>query len=110
MKKKSIVYLLTYLFAFFIFLFWLCWVFFAAWGLFAVVCKISPVAAQARGVSCCGARALEYVGSVVSACKLSCPMACGILIPPLEIELASPALEGGFLTTGPPGKSLLYFF
>ena len=43
--------------------------------------------------------------SVVTACGLSCPVACGILVPRPGIEPASPALEGGFLTTGPPGKS-----
>ena len=31
------------------------------------------------------------------------------LFPRPGIELASPALEGGFLTTGPPGKSLSGF-
>ena len=36
----------------------------------------------------------------------SCPVACGILVPQPGIEPASPALEGRFLTTGPPGKSL----
>ena len=40
---------------------------------------------------------------------LSCPVACGILVPPPGIEPASPALEGGFFTTGPPGKSPLAF-
>ena len=35
-------------------------------------------------------------------------MACGILVPRPGIEPASSALEGGFLTTGPPGKSLQY--
>ena len=39
------------------------------------------------------------------ACGLSCPAACGILVPRPGIEPVSPALEGGFLTTGPPGKS-----
>ena len=34
------------------------------------------------------------------------PKACGILIPQPGTEPVSPALEGGFLTTGPPGKSL----
>ena len=29
----------------------------------------------------------------------------GILVPQPGIELTSPALEGGFLTTGSPGKS-----
>ena len=36
---------------------------------------------------------------------LSCPSACGILIPRPGIEPVSPALEGGFLITGPSGKS-----
>ena len=33
-------------------------------------------------------------------------MVCGILVHQPGIEPMSPALEGGFLTTGPPGKSL----
>ena len=40
----------------------------------------------------------------------SCSAACGILVPPPGIEPASPALEGRFLTTGPPGKSPQNFF
>ena len=40
---------------------------------------------------------------------LSCSVACGILVPGPGIEPTSPALEGGFLTTGPPGKFLLFF-
>ena len=39
------------------------------------------------------------------ACGLSCPVACGILVPRPGIEPAFLALEGVFLTTGPPGKS-----
>ena len=31
--------------------------------------------------------------------------ACGILVPQAGIEPASPALQGGFLTSVPPGKS-----
>ena len=42
---------------------------------------------------------------VVAACELSYSVACGILVPQPWIKLASPALEGEFLTTGPPGKS-----
>ena len=38
-------------------------------------------------------------------CVFSCPLTCGILVPWPGIEHASPALEGWFLTTGPPGKS-----
>ena len=42
---------------------------------------------------------------VVAAHRLSCPVACGILVPRLAIPL-SPALASRFsLTTGPPGKS-----
>ena len=39
------------------------------------------------------------------ACGLICPAACEVLVPPPGIEPESPALEGGFFTTGPPGKS-----
>ena len=58
-----------------------------------------------RGLSSCGVRAPEHVGSVAAARGLSCPTACGILVPPPGIEPMSPALEGRFLPTGPPGKS-----
>ena len=37
---------------------------------------------------------------LVVECELSCPEACGILVPPAGIEPMSPELEGGFLTTG----------
>ena len=40
--------------------------------------------------------------SVVVVRGLSCPMACGILVPQPGIEPMPPALEGGFLVTGPP--------
>ena len=55
----------------------------------------------------CGTQDLQlwHAGSVVVALGLSCPVACGILVPRPGIEPTSPALEGGFLTTGPPGKS-----
>ena len=42
--------------------------------------------------------------SVIVAPGLSCPAAHGILVPRPGIEPLSPALEGRFLTTGPPGK------
>ena len=41
---------------------------------------------------------------------LSCCMACGILVPQPGIRLSYPALEGGFLTAGPPGKSPVHIF
>ena len=62
-----------------------------------------------HGLSTCGAQALERMGSVVAACGLSCPVACGILVPRPGIKPVSLALEGGFLTTEPPGKSLIVF-
>ena len=84
----------------FIYLFtWLHQVLVAACGLFVAACGL---------LSSCGTQAPEHVGSVVAACGLSCPTACGILVPQPGIEPASRALEGGFLTTGPPGKSLLF--
>ena len=43
-------------------------------------------------------------------CGLSCSMACRILVSLPEIELMSPALEGGFLTTGPPERSLIFVY
>ena len=56
-------------------------------------------------------RGLGYTGSAVAVLGfplvlhgLSCPAACGILVPRPWIEPTSPALEAGFLTTGPPGK------
>ena len=71
------------------------------------------VLVAACGLLSSGVWALKHMhwGSVVVACGLSCPAACGILVPRPGIEPASPALEGGFLTTGPPGKSpeLLFF-
>ena len=66
----------------------LCWVLIVAWEIFV----------KARGFSPVWAGGLSY------------PVACGIPLPQPGIELASPALGGGFLTTGPSGKSLISFF
>ena len=38
--------------------------------------------------------------------EISISAACGILVSQPGIEPVSPALQGGFLTIGPPGKSL----
>ena len=67
---------------------------------------------RARGLCSCARCALQlwHKGSVVAAHGLSCPAACGILVPRPGIEPVSPALEGGFLNTGPPGKSQLCTF
>ena len=63
------------------------------------------------GFCSCSMQALQlwHVSSVVVAHRwLSCSVACGILVPRPGIEPMSPALEGGFLTIGPPGESLIY--
>ena len=48
--------------------------------------------------------------SLIVARRLSCPAACGILVAQPGLEPASPALEGGFLTTAPPGESPILIF
>ena len=54
-----------------------------------------------------GARGPEHEGSVAVVPTISCPAACGIPVSQSGIKPPSPALQGGFLTTRPPGKSLL---
>ena len=63
---------------------------------------------ESVGSAVCGTQPLQLrrASSVAVVCGPSCPVACGILVPLPGIEPASPALEGGFFTTGPPGKSL----
>ena len=41
--------------------------------------------------------------------QLSCSLARGTLVPQLGIEPTSPALQSGFLTTGPAIKSLYHY-
>ena len=48
---------------------------------------------------CCSRQALWF----------SCPSACGILVPQSGMEPKSPALEGRFLTTVLPGRSVKFF-
>lgn len=42
--------------------------------------------------------------SLAAAHRLSCSTACGILVSQAGIEPTCPALQGKFLTTGPPGS------
>ena len=76
-----------------------------------VACRFSLVVARAPDSVVCGTWALllRRMSSVVVARGLCCPAARGILIPRPGIEPTSPALEGRFFTTGPPGKSLPYY-
>ena len=60
----------------------------------------------ARGLSSCGLRALERR---LSSCGARAYLLCGMWdLPGPGLEPVSPALTGGFLTTVPPGKTLLY--
>ena len=61
-------------------------------------------------LSGCGALAAEYTGSTVAARGLRYSVACGIIVPQPGIKPRSPALQGRFLTTGPPGRSLVLVF
>ena len=77
-------------------------------GLFIAVLRLSPVVAlgllllQSTGSNAWGLRSNGGLSS--------CSAACGILVPGPGTELVSPELEGRFLTTGPPGKSLVPHF
>ena len=57
----------------------------------------------------CGSGAAEYEGSVAAASGLSCPEACGILVPQPGTEPRCPELKGRLLTTGLPRKSSVFF-
>ena len=70
------------------------------WGLFFVVVPglliaAAPLTAEHR---------LQSMGLVAVVLGLSCPSAYGIFLDQGS-EAVSPALAGGFLSTGPPGKS-----
>ena len=91
--------------------FWLHWVFVAARG--------PPLVAASRATPWCGARASHCGGwSRCRAWALDCRLSsCGeraqLLrgmwdLPGAGLKPMSPALAGGFLTTAPPGKSLIF--
>ena len=49
---------------------------------------------------------LQYQLQQLTALRLSRSVTCEILVPQPGIKPTSPAQQGGFLTTGPLGKSL----
>ena len=55
-------------------------------------------------MSCCCFFAKRH-SSFLMPFVVPCHTACGILVPWPETEPTSPALQDGFLTTGPPGTS-----
>ena len=73
-------------------------------------CGMWDLPLHLKSSSTCDVQAPELLGSAVVTCGLSCPMAWGLSVPRTGIcsrdQTCVPALEGGFLTTGPPGKSL----
>ena len=89
-----------------------------AWILSAILPSFSVlnICLAASGLSCsiwelhCIMQDLSlwYMGSLVLVHGLSCPMICGILVPQPGLKPTCPALQGGFLTSGPPGKSPHY--
>ena len=81
-----------------------CWVFITACGLSLVVASgsYSLVAVhrlQIAGLLLLQSKGSRHVGSTVVVHRLSCPVACGILVPRPGIEPMSPVLAGRFLTT-----------
>ena len=101
--RKIGPYAIFFLFFFFFF-------FPAASGL---SCSMRDLFVAARGpLSSCGvlvfSLSLWCAGS--RARELSCPRACGILVPQPGIKPVSPALEGRFFTARPPGKYPLCHF
>ena len=68
---------------------------------------LRTLSSRGIGLSSCDTGARSTQTSVAVMRTLSCPAARGGLVPRPEMEPVSPALQGEFLTTGPPGKSLI---
>ena len=79
-----------------------CLFFFFFLAVLGLSCSMQDVCCIIRDLS------LWLTGSLVVAWGLSYSEECGILVPRPGIEPMSPALQGRFLTTGPPGKSSFY--
>ena len=79
----------------------------SASGSFLLLLLLSNYFLAASGLSCClwapgcareiGLLQLCHVGSV--ACRLSCLLACGILVPLPRVDPSSPAFAGGILNS-----------
>ena len=80
----------------FILFIWLCRVLVAVLGIFIASFSILHWGAGTL---------LRHKVSVFAVCRLSCSQACRISVSGLGIESESSALQGGFLITGPTGKS-----
>ena len=89
-------------------LIWLVYLVFCLHWLFVAGCRLLLLGSPGSRVH--GLSAYSVCVSLVVAYGLSCPMTCGILVLWPGVEPMSPALEGTFLATGPPGQSLFFFF
>ena len=85
-----------------------------AW--WAAVCGVAQsqiqlmwLSSSSSSSSLCQGLPRWHTGSVVMTPRLGCPTASGISVPQSGIKPTSPAMEGRFLTTGPPEKSLSHF-
>ena len=98
--------------------FWLCWVFFAAHGVWASHCGGFSCRARALGtwasvvvahrLSSCGSQALERR---LSSRGTKAQLLHGMWdLPRPGLEPMSSALADGFLTTAPPGKPCFHFY
>ena len=89
--------------------FWPHWLFVTAHRLWVAALRL-PLVAGSRGYSPAAACRLQSAGSiVVEHDGHSCPISCRIPVPRPGTEPGSPAVQGRFSTTGPPGKSLELF-
>ena len=96
------------LFILFIIYFWLRWVFTAVRGLSLVAASGGHSSLRCVGFGSCGSQAPERR---LSSCGTRAWLLRGMWdLPRPVLEPVSPALAGGFLTTAPPGKSLVLIF
>lgn len=114
-SKSQVLYhsackhLKTYL-NFFFFVFWLCWVFFAACRLSlavvgaGLVCSCGVWASHCRGFSCCGTWALGHVGFRSCGAWAQWSHSMWIFLDQ-GLSLFPSVLAGRFLTTAVPGES-----
>ena len=76
---------------------------FSSCGEWELLSSCGAGASCCHGFSRCGARAVGHAGFSIVVGRFSCPVACGIF-QDQGPKPCPPAWQGGFLTTGAPGK------
>ena len=94
-KKKNLFIYFKNMYYLFLFI-WLHQVLTVAHGTFRRDMHTSPVVASGLWSIC--------TGTIITARRFSCSSVCGILVPQPGIEPTFLAVQGRFLTTGPPGS------